>query len=94
MSRDDQEASELVWTEVYIALNPVEASAVNGLLEAEEMESRQRDMGVSLYPVTLGPLGETRISVRARDADEARDLLRQAVADGVLPGGLVTEGPR
>lgn len=79
------------WAEVYVARDPVEAAAAIGLLEAEGIETSLRDMGVSLYPVTVGPLGEKRIAARAEDADEARILLRRAVEDGILPGGTVKE---
>ncbi len=43
-----------------------------------------RDMTITPYPVTLGPLGERHILVRAEDAEEARALLRAALEDGFL----------
>jgi hypothetical protein len=79
---------------VYVARDSVEAAAAAGLLEAEGIETRLRDMGVSLYPVTFGPLGEKRIAVRARDAAQARSLCRRAVEDGFLPEGMVKEERR
>lgn len=82
------------WAQVYVATNPVEAATVVGLLEAEGIEASLRDMGVALYPMTVGPLGEKRVAVRTPDAEAARALLQGAVEDGLLPGGLVTHGER
>lgn len=94
MRGEERAHPSAAWVEVYVAMNPVEAAAVTGLLEAEGIEARLRDMGVALYPVSVGPLGEKRIAVRAQDADSARRLLRGAVEDGLLPGGLVKEPDR
>ncbi|RMG86033.1 MAG: DUF2007 domain-containing protein [Candidatus Dadabacteria bacterium] len=80
------------WAEVYVALDAVEASAVTGLLASAGLEVRVRDMGVTPYPVSIGPLGEKRIEVPADRAEEARRILRQAARDGYLrPGALVQE---
>ncbi|GAB4250405.1 putative signal transducing protein [Deferrisoma sp.] len=80
------------WAEVYVALDAVEASAVTGLLASAGLEVRVRDMGVTPYPVSIGPLGEKRIEVPADRAEEARRVLRQAARDGYLrPGALVQE---
>lgn len=79
---------------VYVARDPVEASAVVAVLGAEGVEAAVRDMGVTPYPVSLGPLGEKRILVAAEDEGVAVAVLRRAVEDGVLPGGEVLEAGR
>ncbi len=70
---------------VYIALDVIEATVVTGLLESAGIEPWVRDMTVRPYPVSVGPMGEKRVAVPRTDAERARDLLRRAVEDGVLP---------
>lgn len=81
-------------TEVYIALESVEASAVTGLLEDAGLSPRVRDMTITPYPVALGPLGEKRVAVPTPQAPLARELLHHAVEDGFLRAqGIILEGP-
>lgn len=79
---------------VYVALDPIEASAVTGVLAAVGIEGRLRDMTITPYPVTLGPLGERHILVPEDQAEEARALLRTAREDDFLrkDGIIVEEG--
>jgi hypothetical protein len=70
--------------EVYVASDPIESSAVAGILEAAGLDVRVRDMAISPYPVTVGPLGEKRIAVPGEQAEEARALLIAAAQDGIL----------
>ncbi len=81
-------------TEVYVALEAVEAAAVAGLLEAAGLSPRIRDMTITPYPVAFGPLGEKRVAVPTTQARQARELLRHAVNDGyLLPQGIILEDP-
>lgn len=73
--------------EVYIALDPIEATVVAGILESAGLEPRIRDMTITPYPVSVGPLGEKRIVVPSAHAAQAVRVLRQAVDDGILTGG-------
>jgi hypothetical protein len=77
---------------VYIARDPLEASAVTGLLEAEGIESRVRDMTISPYPVSFGPLGERHILVPEERLAQARALLDRARRDGFLPADGIVRG--
>ncbi len=70
--------------EVYIALDAVEASAVTNLLQSRGIRALVRDMSISPYPVTFGPLGEKRIAVPADSEDAAREILSRAIGDGYL----------
>jgi len=80
---------------VYIALDAIEASAVTGVLAAAGIEGRVRDMGISPYPVSFGPLGEKHILVAEEQADEAMSVLRAALEDGFLRAeGILVETGR
>ena len=70
--------------EIYIAFDDIEAAAVIGILESAGLDAHVRDMTITPYPFTIGPLGEKRIMVPAEEADEARSILRRAVEDGIL----------
>ncbi|MHB8765476.1 MAG: putative signal transducing protein [Deferrisomatales bacterium] len=81
--------------EVYVALDPVEASAVEGLLAGAGFDVRLRNMAITPYPVSFGPLGEKRVAVPSAEAERAREVLREAVADGFLrPQGIILDPPR
>jgi len=80
---------------VYIALDAIEASAVTGVLAGAGIEARVRDMTISPYPVSLGPLGERHILVPEDQTEEARAALRSAIEDGFLrPEGILIEDSR
>jgi len=80
------------WVEVYVALDAVEVAAVTGVLASAGIGARVRDMTVTPYPVSIGPLGEKRIDVPAEQAAEARRLLRLAADDGYLRAGALVMG--
>ncbi len=83
------DAHELV--EIYVALDAVEVSAVTALLEAEGIRVHVRDMSITPYPVTIGPLGEKRIAVPAGSEAAARRVLERAVRNGYLRTGRILE---
>jgi hypothetical protein len=72
---------------VYTCYDPIAADAVAGMLEAEGIAARVRDLTVSPYPVSIGPLSERRIEVPAKDAERAAAVLAEAKGDGVLDPG-------
>jgi hypothetical protein len=77
---------------VYVALDSIESSAVTGILDSAGIDARVRDLTVTPYPVSLGPLGERHILVPADRAAEAQALLRTAREDGYLrEGGILIE---
>ena len=80
---------------IYIALDTIEASAVIGVLATRGIEGRIRDMTISPYPVSFGPLGEKHILVPEEQAEEGISALRTALEDGFLrvDGILVEDGP-
>lgn len=57
-----------------------------GILEEEGIKAVVRDLHMSAYPFNVGLLGELRLVVSVWDADQARKLLAQGVADGELAG--------
>lgn len=73
--------------QVYTTFDVIEASVVTGILEGAGLEPVVRDLTVTPYPVSVGPLSEKRIAVPCSQAEEARSLLERAVEDGVLGGG-------
>ena len=80
--------------EIYACSDAVETGFVSNLLEAEGIRVYVRDLTVTPYPVTVGPLGERRIAVLPADLDAAVGLLRAAAADGVIrPDGLLVPDP-
>lgn len=82
--------------EVYVASEPIEASVVKGILDSAGLDARIRDMTVTPYPLTIGPLSEKRIVVPAGQAQEAQTILRRAAEDGILEPdriGRLERGP-
>lgn len=79
--------------EVYTAFDVIEASVVTGILESAGLEPRVRDLTVTPYPVSVGPLSEKRIAVPRHQAREARSLLEKAIEDGVLGGRTRGDAP-
>jgi hypothetical protein len=80
---------------VYIALDTIEAAVVTGVLASAGIEGRVRDMTISPYPVSFGPLGEKHILVVEEQAEDARGVLRTALEDGFLRAeGLLVEDNR
>ena len=72
------------WTRVYVCYDTIAAHAVVGILEAEGICARVRDLTVSPYPVTIGPLSERHIEVPGVEAERANAVLDEAREDGVL----------
>ncbi len=63
-------------TVVFRTHSDIEASIVRGLLEAHGIRSLvSSDVPHSLFPLTVDPLGEVRIAVRADEAEEARRII-------------------
>jgi ribonuclease-3 len=71
---------------IFRAHSDIEASVVRGLLEAHGVPSvMSPNVPYSVFPPTVGALGEVRLSVNEDDADEARRIIeshRTAVSGG------------
>lgn len=69
--------------DVYAAGSPMEADRISALLLDEGIEAMQREVSVSEFPSTA----TQRFLILAAEADKGRaqELIRQAIADGVLP---------
>ena len=78
------EVTTAAWTRVYICYDPIAAHAVVGMLEAEGIAARVRDLTVSPYPVTIGPLSERHVEVPGEEEERAIAVLDEARQDGVL----------
>jgi ribonuclease-3 len=78
--------SELVT--IFRTRSDVEATIVRGLLEAHDLPSIVSSAVThSVFPLSVNELGEVRISVHARDADEARRIIDSHRTE--LPSGRV-----
>jgi ribonuclease III len=73
---------------IFRAHSDIEASVVRGLLEAHGVPSvMSPNVPYSVFPPTVGAMGEVRISVNESDADEARRIIESHRI--ALPGGRV-----
>lgn len=77
--------------EVYITGDPLEIGIAQSILEEAGFDSRVRDFTLKAYPSSLGNMGEYRLAVSAAEAAEARGVLKEAFADGVLLNGSVID---
>lgn len=74
-------------TVVFRTQSDVEASIVRSLLESEGFTPLlSSDIPHSVYPLSIGKLGEVRVSVRADDALRARRVIEESRDDGT--GGV------
>jgi ribonuclease-3 len=60
---------------IFTTSSDIEARVVRGLLEAHGVMSMVRSEPRSVLPVSVGSLGEVRISVHPSEADEARRII-------------------
>lgn len=72
--------------EVFLTSDPIDMQVAVGILEEEGIKAVVRDLHMSACPFNVGLLGELRLVVSIWDADQARELLAQGVADGELTG--------
>ena len=62
---------------IFRTQSDIEASVVRGLLNTHGIETLlASDVPHSVFPLTINGLGEVRVSVRAADADRAKQLIR------------------
>ncbi len=73
---------------VFRTASNIEASVVQALLDSHGVESvRTSGPPASLFPFTVNPMGETLVSVREDEADEARRIIeshREQVGAGLV----------
>jgi ribonuclease-3 len=73
---------------IFRAHSDIEASVIHGLLEAHGVPSiMSSDVPHSVFPLTISALAEVRISVNARDAEEAQRIIESHRTE--VPGGLL-----
>ena len=77
-------STKTTYAEIYLSYNEIEAGLIRELLEGEGISTVIRDMRITPYPINIGKFAEKRIAVPEGKAAEARELLRQALADGFL----------
>ncbi|SVC38407.1 uncharacterized protein METZ01_LOCUS291261, partial [marine metagenome] len=69
-------------TVVFRTQSDVEASVVRGLLESEGFQALlSSDIPHSVYPLSIGELGEVRVSVRTDEAERARQAIEEYRGD-------------
>jgi hypothetical protein len=69
--------------DVYAAGSPMEADRISALLADEGIEPMTREVSVSEFPSTATQ--RFLILTAEGDKERAQALIRQAIADGVLP---------
>ena len=67
---------------VFRTQSDVEASVVRGLLESEGLQALlSSDIPHSVYPLSIGKLGEVRVSVRMDEAERAKQVIEECRGD-------------
>ena len=80
-------------TVIFRTASNIEASVVQALLDSHGIESvRTSGPPASLFPFTVNPMGETRVSVREDDAEEAVRIIESHREQ--VGGGLVVPLPQ
>jgi ribonuclease III len=80
-------------TVIFRTASNIEASVVQALLDSHGIESvRTSGPPASLFPFTVNPMGETRVSVREDDAEEAVRVIESHREQ--VGGGLVVPLPQ
>ncbi len=80
-------------TVVFRTASDIEASVVQALLDSHGIESvRTSGPPASLFPFTVNPMGETRVSVREEEAEEAVRIIESHREE--VGGGLVVPLPQ
>ena len=80
-------------TVIFRTASNIEASVVQALLDSHGIESvRTSGPPPSLFPFTVNPMGETRVSVREDDAEEAVRIIESHREE--VGGGLVVPLPQ
>ncbi len=76
------------WQEVLVTCDPMEGEIVRDLLESGGIRTRLVSHKVTPYPVNVGLMGESRLSVPKEDAGRARELIENPSANGQPRAGL------
>jgi ribonuclease III len=80
-------------TVIFRTASNIEASVVQALLDSHGIESvRTSGPPAALFPFTVNPMGETRVSVRDDDAEEAIRIIESHREE--VGGGLVVPLPQ
>ncbi len=78
--------------------SPQDAELLRAALEGSGIDATTESSGVGgAYPVNVGDLGQTRVLVRARDRDAAREIIRagdEGMLDDSSNGTARPEGAR
>jgi hypothetical protein len=75
--------------EVFLTNEPVIMQVAVGVLEDMAIATSIVDMAKGPYPMSVGPMGEAHLLVGSNDQEEARRLLKEALANGALLSGEV-----
>ena len=80
-------------TVIFRTASNIEASIVQALLDSHGIESvRTSGPPASLFPFTVNPMGETRVSVREEEAEDAVRIIESHREE--VGGGLVVPLPQ
>ena len=80
-------------TVIFRTASNIEASVVQALLDSHGIASvRSASLGPSMFPFTVNPMGETRVSVRDEEAEEALRIIESHREQ--VSGGLVVPLPQ
>ena len=81
---DDLEVADYV--EAFAVDNPVESGLVRDMLLEAEISCFVRQMSMSMFPTSIGRQSEFRIAVQVDKIEDARVIVRDAIARGELEG--------
>ncbi len=69
-----------------MSYNDCESDIIGSLLKQEKIPFILRDQRITPYPMNIGRFGERRFSVPETEAQEAKDLISDAISSGAIVG--------
>ncbi|RJO67327.1 MAG: hypothetical protein C4523_09790 [Myxococcales bacterium] len=72
------------FVELYACATRLDAERLKAMLTVEKLVCNLREMGSTSFPTGGGVYGEVRLVVRRREAEQAAELIRQAMQDGEI----------
>lgn len=74
---------EMQWEKVYTGYDLMEADMIRAELESRSIELKMISNRVSPYPINIGHMGEIVIYVKPDDLDDAAEVVRELLAEGM-----------
>lgn len=80
----DEVRTDLEFVDVYVTVNPAEATFIKDLLDDNGITHLLNDQHMSAFPTGVGNQAEIQVEVDEKQAAEAIKLLQQARKDGAI----------